>query len=193
MLRPPGVRRWPAGDCNRGRDIVLVDVVQRCRAEFPDPTGGKSEPGFARVRSPAAAGAGGSGHEHRGFRAHVDASGSYARQLQRQNQPLIGALPLPANFPFDTRLSVRVSTPHGKSTFRRQAPRARGGHRRIAGSPGGSRRCDGESARRSRRGICRTAGQSGPTRDRRRDLTLQRKPGPHRPAVFKVGSPTNST
>jgi NodT family efflux transporter outer membrane factor (OMF) lipoprotein len=31
----------------------------------------------------------------------VDASASYARQLQSENQPLIGALPLPPNFPFE--------------------------------------------------------------------------------------------
>jgi NodT family efflux transporter outer membrane factor (OMF) lipoprotein len=31
----------------------------------------------------------------------VDASGSYARARQSENQPLIGALPLPPNFPFE--------------------------------------------------------------------------------------------
>jgi len=31
----------------------------------------------------------------------LDASGSYARARQSQNQPLIGALPLPPNFPFE--------------------------------------------------------------------------------------------
>jgi outer membrane protein, multidrug efflux system len=31
----------------------------------------------------------------------VDASASYARQLQSEHQPLIGALPLPPNFPFE--------------------------------------------------------------------------------------------
>ena len=31
----------------------------------------------------------------------LDASGSYARAKQSQNQPLIGALPLPPNFPFE--------------------------------------------------------------------------------------------
>jgi len=35
------------------------------------------------------------------FMPSVDASASYARQLQSENQPLIGALPLPANFPFE--------------------------------------------------------------------------------------------
>jgi NodT family efflux transporter outer membrane factor (OMF) lipoprotein len=35
------------------------------------------------------------------FMPAVDASASYARQLQSENQPLIGALPLPANFPFE--------------------------------------------------------------------------------------------
>ena len=31
----------------------------------------------------------------------VDTSGSFARAKQSQNQPLIGALPLPKNFPFE--------------------------------------------------------------------------------------------
>lgn len=35
------------------------------------------------------------------FAPTIDATGSYARQLQSRNQPLIGALPLPANFPFE--------------------------------------------------------------------------------------------
>jgi NodT family efflux transporter outer membrane factor (OMF) lipoprotein len=35
------------------------------------------------------------------FAPTIDATGSYARQLQSSNQPLIGALPLPANFPFE--------------------------------------------------------------------------------------------
>ena len=35
------------------------------------------------------------------FMPSVDASASYARQLQSENQPLIGALPLPPNFPFE--------------------------------------------------------------------------------------------
>ena len=35
------------------------------------------------------------------FMPSVDASASYSRQLQSENQPLIGALPLPPNFPFE--------------------------------------------------------------------------------------------
>ena len=35
------------------------------------------------------------------FMPAVDASASYARQLQSENQPLIGALPLPSDFPFE--------------------------------------------------------------------------------------------
>jgi multidrug efflux system outer membrane protein len=35
------------------------------------------------------------------FMPSVDASASYARQRQSENQPLIGALPLPPNFPFE--------------------------------------------------------------------------------------------
>jgi multidrug efflux system outer membrane protein len=35
------------------------------------------------------------------FMPSVDATASYARQRQSENQPLIGALPLPANFPFE--------------------------------------------------------------------------------------------
>jgi outer membrane protein, multidrug efflux system len=35
------------------------------------------------------------------FMPTVDGSASYARQLQSENQPLIGALPLPPNFPFE--------------------------------------------------------------------------------------------
>jgi outer membrane protein, multidrug efflux system len=35
------------------------------------------------------------------FWPSIDASGSYARAKQSQNQPLIGALPLPPNFPFE--------------------------------------------------------------------------------------------
>jgi NodT family efflux transporter outer membrane factor (OMF) lipoprotein len=35
------------------------------------------------------------------FGPTVNTTGSYARQLQSMNQPLIGALPLPANFPFE--------------------------------------------------------------------------------------------
>ena len=35
------------------------------------------------------------------FAPTIDATGSYARQLQSRNQPLIGSLPLPANFPFE--------------------------------------------------------------------------------------------
>jgi outer membrane protein, multidrug efflux system len=35
------------------------------------------------------------------FAPTVDATASFARQLQSTNQPLIGALPLPANFPFE--------------------------------------------------------------------------------------------
>jgi NodT family efflux transporter outer membrane factor (OMF) lipoprotein len=35
------------------------------------------------------------------FWPSVDASGSYARAKQSENQPLIGALPLPPNFPFE--------------------------------------------------------------------------------------------
>jgi len=38
------------------------------------------------------------------FMPSVDASASYARQLQSENQPLIGALPLPPNFPFEYNL-----------------------------------------------------------------------------------------
>jgi len=38
------------------------------------------------------------------FAPTIDATGSYARQLQSRNQPLIGALPLPANFPFEYNL-----------------------------------------------------------------------------------------
>jgi len=35
------------------------------------------------------------------FAPSVDASGSYARERESQNQPFFGALPLPANFPFE--------------------------------------------------------------------------------------------
>lgn len=35
------------------------------------------------------------------FMPAPDASGSFGRAQQSQNQPLIGALPLPANFPFE--------------------------------------------------------------------------------------------
>jgi NodT family efflux transporter outer membrane factor (OMF) lipoprotein len=35
------------------------------------------------------------------FAPSVDASGSYARELESKNQPFFGALPLPANFPFE--------------------------------------------------------------------------------------------
>ncbi len=35
------------------------------------------------------------------FGPTVDTTASFARQLQSRNQPLIGALPLPANFPFE--------------------------------------------------------------------------------------------
>jgi outer membrane protein, multidrug efflux system len=38
------------------------------------------------------------------FMPTVDGSASYARQLQSENQPLIGALPLPPNFPFEYNL-----------------------------------------------------------------------------------------
>jgi NodT family efflux transporter outer membrane factor (OMF) lipoprotein len=38
------------------------------------------------------------------FAPTIDTTASYARQLQSQNQPLIGALPLPANFPFEYNL-----------------------------------------------------------------------------------------
>jgi NodT family efflux transporter outer membrane factor (OMF) lipoprotein len=35
------------------------------------------------------------------FAPTIDGTGSFARQLQSRNQPLIGSLPLPANFPFE--------------------------------------------------------------------------------------------
>ena len=82
----------------------------------------------------------------------------------------------------------------GNRRVRRQASRARSGHRGMARRDRGSQRCDADAAGRSGEELCRIAGRSAPVGDRG---TRPQAPGRKRwssPApAFKAGSPTNST
>jgi NodT family efflux transporter outer membrane factor (OMF) lipoprotein len=73
-------------------DAELDSLVQRAAQSNPDLRVAEARLRQARaVREMSAS----------NFWPTVDASGSYARAKQSRNQPLIGALPLPPNFPFE--------------------------------------------------------------------------------------------
>jgi multidrug efflux system outer membrane protein len=73
-------------------DAELDSLVQRAAQSNPDVRVAEARLRQARaVRQMSAA----------DLWPSVDASGSFARAKQSRNQPLIGALPLPANFPFE--------------------------------------------------------------------------------------------
>ena len=73
-------------------DAELDSLIQRAARSNPDMRVSEARLRQARaVRQMSAA----------DFWPTLDASSSFARAKQSQNQPLIGALPLPANFPFE--------------------------------------------------------------------------------------------
>jgi NodT family efflux transporter outer membrane factor (OMF) lipoprotein len=73
-------------------DVELESLIQRAAQSNPDLRVAEARLRQARaVREMSAA----------DFWPSLDASGSYARAKQSENQPLIGELPLPPNFPFE--------------------------------------------------------------------------------------------
>jgi NodT family efflux transporter outer membrane factor (OMF) lipoprotein len=74
-------------------DPELDSLVQRAAAENLD-----LQIAAARVRQARAQ----QGIADADFWPSVNATGSYARQRESENQPLIGSLPLPPNFPFES-------------------------------------------------------------------------------------------
>jgi outer membrane protein, multidrug efflux system len=73
-------------------DVELESLIQRAARSNLD-----LRVAEARLRQARAV----RGGSEADFRPAVDATGSYARAKQSQNQPFFGALPLPPNFPFE--------------------------------------------------------------------------------------------
>jgi hypothetical protein len=80
---------------------ILVGLVQRCRTRFASSSARCNRISICACRSPAAPSPGGARRQRGRFLAHARRRRIGRPREAEQNQPLIGALPLPPNFPFE--------------------------------------------------------------------------------------------